>query len=236
MHSASTADHVIREKRPGQLVTYFFLQYDDPRTMEFDFIMRSIIRQAAELIRLPEDIVVAVEIMVANPVPKWSDYADILGKILSVVPRLYIFLDAIDECDKTERQILLHMLSWHLRNSPGLKVFISTRQNIVAEIRKMVSKALHVSIASSQAANDIGIYVRQVLQERVESEDFVARDQELLAEIEARLIGHADGMCVTISSLSELPLLTITTKVSLGYLLDTRGLCPILRRGHSSIS
>jgi len=106
------------------------------------------------------------------------DMVDALKKTISTLPRLFICIDASDECTPKYRQELIESLREIVRVSPGARVFLTGRPNIDDEIVRCFSKALRIPLSPTHS--DINSY----LEMRLNSDtDPRAMNNELRADI-----------------------------------------------------
>ena len=103
---------------------------------------------------------------------------DILKKTITSLPRLFICIDALDECIPKHRCDLLESLREIVAVSPNIRVFLTGRPHIEKEIMKCFSQA--VLIPLSPSAGDIKSYLEMRLDRDT---DLDAMDAELRADI-----------------------------------------------------
>ena len=103
---------------------------------------------------------------------------DILKETIASLPRLFICVDALDECTPTHRRGLLVSLRELVAVSPNIRVFLTGRPHIEGEIMERFSQAVRIPL--SPAHNDIKSY----LEMRLDNDDGPdAMDEELRADI-----------------------------------------------------
>ena len=106
------------------------------------------------------------------------DVVDILKKTIASLPRLFICVDALDECTPEHRRELIKSLREIVRESPGARVFLTGRPHIDDEIMRCFSKALRIPLIPTHG--DINSY----LETRLDGDpDPNAMDYELRADI-----------------------------------------------------
>ena len=106
------------------------------------------------------------------------DIVVMLKKTITTLPRLFICIDALDECTPKHRQELLRSLREIVRASLGARVFLTGRPHIDNEIVKFFSGALRIPLCPT--SEDI----RDYLEMRLDSDtDPHAMDDELRADI-----------------------------------------------------
>ena len=107
-----------------------------------------------------------------------SRVVDILKETIASLPRLFICIDALDECNPKHRRDLLESLREIVAVSSKIRVFLTGRPHIEKEIVKWFSQALRIPLNPS--TGDIKSY----LEMRLENDDGPdAMDDELRADI-----------------------------------------------------
>jgi len=103
---------------------------------------------------------------------------NILKKTITSLPRLFICINALDECTPKHRLELIKSLREILRVLPGARVFLTGRPHIENEIVTCFSKVLQIPL--SPANDDIVSY----LEMRLDSDRYPkAMDDQLRADI-----------------------------------------------------
>jgi len=106
------------------------------------------------------------------------DMVQILKKTIASLPRVFICIDALDECTAKRRRELLESLREIVQISPNMRVFLTGRPHIDDEIVKYFSGALRIPLSPTHA--DIKGY----LEMRLDGDtDPKAMDDELRADI-----------------------------------------------------
>jgi len=106
------------------------------------------------------------------------DMLNILKKTISSIPRLFICIDALDECTPKHRRELIESLREILRVSPSARVFLTGRPHIDDEILTCFSQVIRIPLSPTHG--DIMSY----LERRLDSDtDLKAMDAELRADI-----------------------------------------------------
>jgi len=89
------------------------------------------------------------------------DMVEILKKSTASLPRVFICIDALDECTAKHRRDLLESLREILRMSPNLRIFLTGRSHIDDEIAKSFGKTLRIPLSPAHA--DIKRYLEMRL-------------------------------------------------------------------------
>jgi len=106
------------------------------------------------------------------------DMVEILKKSITSLPRLFICIDAVDECTPKHRRDILESMEGILRVSSNTRVFLTGRPHIDGEIVKRFGEAVRIPL--SPPKRDIESY----LEMRLDGDpDPNAMDDELQADI-----------------------------------------------------
>jgi len=106
------------------------------------------------------------------------DMVEILKKTITSLPRLFICIDAVDECTPRHRRDILESIQEIVRVSPNTRVFLTGRPHINDEIVKRFGEAIRIPL--SPPKGDIESY----LEMRLDGDpDPNVMDDELRADI-----------------------------------------------------
>ena len=89
------------------------------------------------------------------------DMVEILKRTITSLPRVFICIDALDECTPRHRQALLESLQDIVGVSPNIRVFLTARPNINDEIVRHFIRVVRVPLSSTHA--DIKSYLEMRL-------------------------------------------------------------------------
>jgi len=120
--------------------------------------------------------------------PLLPDMINILKKTITSLPRLFICIDALDECVPKHRRSLLESLREIVAVSPNIRVFLTGRPIVRAEIMIAFSQVVLVTLGPS--ARDFESYLEMRLDHDAHPE---AMDDRLRAEI-MRIIPQVSNM------------------------------------------
>ena len=112
------------------------------------------------------------------------DMVQMLKQAVATLPRVFICLDALDECLPKHLLELLVSLKDTLQESPGTRILFTGRPQVGAEIARNFGTSVIVPI--SPKMHDIEIYLEKKLEMDVESD---AMSDSLRADI-LRIIPH----------------------------------------------
>ena len=106
------------------------------------------------------------------------DMVDALKKTITSLPRLFICIDALDECTPKHRLELIESLREIVRVSPGTRVFLTGRTQIEGEVVGCFGELLNIPL--SPTPGDIMNYLEMRLKRDTDPH---AMDDELRADI-----------------------------------------------------
>jgi hypothetical protein len=196
-YSASAVNHVLTHKGGiNEIVAFFFPEFDDPHSLYAETVIRSILRQSLDPVTLSGEMEADLAEMDQKPYTGLVELTLLLRKKIAQSKMFYIFIDALDEFEATERRALLSVLVSLGTGGLGLRVFLAGRESLNRELKGKLTGIEHVSMAPAQGNSDISLYIEEILQEKIEDRDLVVGHQRLLLEIKQALVRHADGMYV----------------------------------------
>lgn len=172
-----------------------FPRFDDFVTLSAANVLRSIIRQSLQ----PDDVTGEVERQLSRFGTSDADM-DIIESLfqhcISLYSTLYIVIDAMDEFEKEERNILLRCLSsFVLAPVSKVKLFLVGRSGILTDFRKWFQTSYEKSADCGEVQADIEAYTREIVTHRRTELDL--QDPTLAQGIIEALIDGANGMCVS---------------------------------------
>ncbi|KAI9732361.1 MAG: hypothetical protein M1834_001568 [Cirrosporium novae-zelandiae] len=234
---------------PEVCIVYFFPRFDEDASLQAETILRSIIRQSLENLddaTFPNDLESCLINITKSPITGIKDLQTLLQKRIAISRTFYIIIDALDECEKSEREIIFSILSSVIASpQSNAKVFLAGRESIDKEIKRWFTSRQHVSMGSPEAHSDIVTYTREVIDERLSTEDLVVGDIDLVENIQNALVQGAQGMFLWVAfQLDDICAqccdedIRKTLKTLPKDLKETfnRALLRILTRGHAQIA
>ncbi|THV46387.1 hypothetical protein BGAL_0390g00040 [Botrytis galanthina] len=191
-------------------VAYFYCSRNtaEPERANPEEVLRSILEQVssntAELpIRKPvvkvyENLVKENRGLTPQEGLSLDETTEVLLKILQVDP-FYVVIDALDECDPSERPSLIESLKTIIDESASVvKVFISSRR--YTDIASQFEESPCISIQPSHTSRDIEDYVRKEVSEAMEKRRIVKgkllpeEKKKIEQQITQALIDGSQGM------------------------------------------
>jgi len=176
-------------------VTCFYFDFAARKEQTATSMLGSLLKQVISgMERVPEDISRALQEQkraVSGRKPQLADIVKMLQLITSSQPA-FMVIDALDECTAVQRFRLFDSLKEILEKSLGVRVFVTGRPHIRAEIeRRLAGRVISVSVGPTR--DDIIRFLRIRLSED-ETPD--AMDETLEADILEKIPGNISEMCV----------------------------------------
>lgn len=176
---------------PGVLLAYYYFDFNQTAKQQSGSMAQSLLWQIFnELSTLPAAVTKLYE-NYANGArqPDWEAVMDILIPIIQSQSKLYIILDALDEC--LEPEILFDMIDRLHSTCTNCYLFVSSRRE--HDISETLSKLAPYDIKASNASvdEDIKIYLQRAL-----TTDTVLKawPEPMRLRCEEALISRSDGM------------------------------------------
>ena len=123
--------------------------------------------------------------------PQLADLMGMLKTALASVPRVFICIDALDECLPKYLPELLESLRDIVRESPTTKIFFTGRPHVREDVQRYFTKAAVIPISPNK--DDIGNYVKMRLARDSEPE---AMSNDLWEDIVRVILERISDMCV----------------------------------------
>ena len=110
--------------------------------------------------------------------------------------RITIFvIDGFDECSKGDRIVILKILYRLVSSSQSIiKIFLSSREDIIGDIGRVFSSCQQVAMDCEEARADISTYVSDMIEGKLEDGELVIGNIQLEQDIRDVLVRGANGM------------------------------------------
>ena len=141
-------------------------------------MLGAIQRQLVSIGETPEDIRQRFRKRFSNRGLRLSDIVGMLKTAISLLPQVYICIDALDESTPESRQDLLRSLRDIVRESPSARVLFTGRSHIAKEVKRSFAEAIIVPVSPTQ--DDIRVYLGVRLDRDTEPD---AMDDDLRRDI-----------------------------------------------------
>jgi hypothetical protein len=193
--SAAAADELLcQPRKSNEHIGLFFCEHDCVDSLNCRTILGSLIRQCLSVDALPKDIESQLKEMFEGTSPDAEDLEAVLHTVADTSEKLTFIIDGIDECPEQERTMLLRILSRSRSFNSPIKLFISSREGFINEIR-VISETLHrLTMHCKEAEADVPAYVEGIIQEKIKDGKLMVGSKQLGEEIQDALIQGANGM------------------------------------------
>ncbi|KAK7932237.1 hypothetical protein PG985_002949 [Apiospora marii] len=193
----AAASAIKRVQRPitianTPLITYLFMQTDDVDSLNADLVLRALLRQLLDETMVSGELGDALHKIVLSWDP--SEIGNLFLKLMPAPQKAYIFIDGLDECDRTNRRLLFEVLSTVITAADNICLYLSGRDSVRDDIRKYFPVYEHISLDCEATRDDIACYINDVIDEKLEEGDLVVGTDELIKEIKHSLANGAQGM------------------------------------------
>ncbi|KAI9785686.1 MAG: hypothetical protein M1839_008703 [Geoglossum umbratile] len=176
-------------------VKFFFCQYDSPESLKAGTILGSLIRQCLDVDTMSDPIEANLKQLLRDSPPDFEDLNLLMEKVSSVSQEQFIVIDAIDECEKAERNLFLSAMRRLMNSSKvKLKIFLASGFHIGIELERALKLNYRISMASPNAHSDIKTYIENSVAEKKKDGELVVGQSQLIGEIQDALIKGAQGM------------------------------------------
>ena len=123
--------------------------------------------------------------------PRLPDLMGMLRSTIASLPKVFICVDALDECLPKCLPELLGSLRDIVRESPSTRIFLTGRPHVREDIQRYFTKAVVIPISPN--ADDVRNYVEMRLDRDSEPE---AMSRDLRADIVRVIVEKISDMCV----------------------------------------
>lgn len=192
---ASVIEKLLTEKRsPDVFISFFFIQFDDRQSLNAEVILKSIIRQMLNVSNNYDKVETLLDNMQLNLASGLKEIEILLQSIAAEFETLYILIDGLDECTKSERHNLLETLHSVMKVSANIKLFLAGRDSVSRDVQIKFPTLKQVPKDHSSAQSDIATYVEGIVREKLKNEELIVGDPDLIEDIKAALSDGANGM------------------------------------------
>ena len=185
-------DHLRRALHENNAaLAFIYCAYNDRKKTED--LIRSLLKQiASQIPSLPDEVKSLYDLYQSQskPTPRTDNVTQTLRSIAPRFARVYVVIDALDECPDDDRTDLLDALN---KVKSSMNILVTSRP--VASIKQSLHPDLEQCI---EAANeDIIAYIEaQINKKRLKLSDELLEKPELRSQIVSELVASAKGMWV----------------------------------------
>ena len=141
-------------------------------------MLGAILRQLVSIREIPENIRQTFRKRFSDRGLRLPEMVGMLKTAISLLPRAYICIDALDESTPKSRQELVGSLRDIVRESPSTRVLFTGRSHVADEVKKYFNEAIIVPVSPTE--DDIRAYLDARLDRDTEPD---AMDNDLRRDI-----------------------------------------------------
>lgn len=177
------------------IITYYYCDSSNPRSLEAWNILGTIIKELLEQIAIT-DVLKQQLVSLNRPgirVAESNELIPILLAVLKHFTKAYIFLDGLDECRKEERVTILSAINELVScGCPVVKVFVTSQQEV--DIAAALERFPHLEISADRISSDIGCFIKETVRSCIQSGSMIVQTAGLESDIISALVDGAQGM------------------------------------------
>jgi hypothetical protein len=175
---------------PESPIAFFYFDYRDQDHQTPTSLLLSILRQiVATVLETPKCVVDTYERgHTASDSLPLRELETMIFDVASSIRRLFVIIDALDECDESRHRRTVLQLLYRMKQVPNISLFVTSRQ-----YPQDIKAAFHThpQIAIHAHESDLRRYMHQQL-ERSNIDDIINR--EFASKLVETLINRAQGM------------------------------------------
>lgn len=198
-HRSNLVDHLIcSPSRIADLssnVVYYYCDYADQRTLQFDHILGSLLKQLLFKREIPEHIETQLLQIYAGGIRSPADNAlsDIFYSVVTLSSEVYVVFDGLDECEKPVWKAILSVFE-HLEalGHPIVKIFITCVEE--GPVSHCLATYACIQLSPAVTNEDISFFVTSSVRSKIERGDLRIRNPKLQQDIISELLSKANGM------------------------------------------
>lgn len=198
--TAAIIDDLSLRRQPSQTgVSFFFCEYDNQTTLLTRTILGCLARQYLTVGTLSDSLEAKIRALIEGTLSDVDALKGVLQESLGAPGIHFIVIDGFDECSLQDRDMILEVFKRITETSSSvLKIILSSRQDVVIEIKQVFDSYYHKTMGCAELHTDIATYIEVALEEKISSRQLVVGDPNLLAVIHHALTKGAHGMSVTL--------------------------------------
>lgn len=172
---------------------FFYFDYNNPSSQTAEDVIRALLKQLVyQLDTIPGDVLRAYkESTKMGGQPKTKAFIELFLTCTRLFSKVYIFLDAYDECLERERSLLAPFLQ-QLDAAETIFTYVTSREHLRGYLKEILSKAVDLEIRATP--QDVKEYLAQKLAENRS----LRNKSNLKKKIVEKITSSAEGMYLSL--------------------------------------
>ncbi|KAH7168411.1 hypothetical protein DER46DRAFT_552130 [Fusarium sp. MPI-SDFR-AT-0072] len=201
--SSSIVEKLSQIRPPQQFVSFFFVRFDDPLSLNAETIIRSCVQQLVSAIAMD-----SLDQKVASELDQYLSQAklalfsvellsDLYLSAAKAIKHWFIVIDGLDECSTDQQSKLLkffHGIVSGNDTTRNISVLFSSRETCTNAIRRTFPGSRRLVTGLQSTSADIGSYVDDIIIDKLSTGELVVNDPNLLNEILKTIASKEQGM------------------------------------------
>ena len=180
---------------PASDVIYYYCDYADQRSLQFDCILGSLLKQLYLARQIPENIESQLFQLYAARSQSSPEIAlaNIFCSSVALLSDIYIIFDGLDECDKAVSRALLKTFKQLAATGPtNVKIFMTCVEE--GSVAHSLNGFTQVLLSPSVTSADIKAFVQSSVRLKIENGELKIRNSSLEQDIISELVLKANGL------------------------------------------
>jgi hypothetical protein len=175
----------------GSSLIYFFCDYQECEALQYDSILRSLLRQYLEVNHMEDWMRENLESIFSSSFIPIDSMERLFLETIGEKDELFIIIDGLEELESIDRRKLLGFLE-RLQRAAKAKIAIFSRPD--PALTQQLSRFEIIKLSGQRNSMDIAKYVQDSIIQAIDEDRLVVNDPALIDEIAETLVERADGM------------------------------------------
>ncbi|CZR42635.1 uncharacterized protein FPRO_09938 [Fusarium proliferatum ET1] len=201
--SSSIVEKLSQIRPPHQFVSFFFVRFDDPLSLNAETVIRSCIQQlvsAIDMDSLDPRVVSELDEHLSRAKLALFSFdllSDLYLSAAKAIKQWFIVIDGLDECSTDQQSKLLKFFQGIIsRNNTtrNISVVFASRETCTNAIRSIFPESQRLVTGLESTSVDIDSYVDDIIIDKLSTGELVVSDPRLLREILTTIASKEQGM------------------------------------------
>lgn len=200
---SSIVEKLSQIRPPQQFVSFFFVRFDDPLSLNAETIIRSCIQQlvsAIDMDTLDPKAVSALDEQLSQARSALFSFdllSDLYLSAANAIKQWFIVIDGLDECSTDQQSKLLKFFKGILSGNDAtrnIRLILASRETCTNAIRSTFPGSQRLVTGLESTSIDIDSYVDDIIIDKLSTGELVVSDPRLLKEILTTIASKEQGM------------------------------------------